>query len=105
MGWSFALKSATTIPMTQRRSTAVRGAGYPKTNLDNTAALVGGFLVIGGCAWQPGAFVNPSRNAAEQQQDLADRSTKAERLPLPYARSADDFEQISLCALAPSSAR
>jgi hypothetical protein len=40
----------------------------------DSAVIVVGLLLIGGCNR---AYVNPIRNAAEQQQDLADCTTKA----------------------------
>jgi len=42
-----------------------------------------GLLLIVGCASHH-VFVNPTRNAAEQQEDLADCTVKAEKQPLRY---------------------
>jgi hypothetical protein len=47
----------------------------------DSAVIVMGLLLIGGCGR---VYVNPTRNAAEQQQDLAECTTKADRQPLRY---------------------
>ena len=50
----------------------------------DSVVTIGGFLLIAGCASQHHVFVNPTRNAVEQQQDLADCTARAEKLPLRY---------------------
>ncbi len=47
----------------------------------DSAVIVVGLLLIGGC---DRVFVNPTRNAVEQQQDLAHCAATANQLPLRY---------------------
>ncbi len=46
----------------------------------DSVVAIGGLLLIVGCASHH-VFVNPTRNAAEQQEDLADCTVKAEKQP------------------------
>jgi len=47
----------------------------------DSAVIIVGLLLIGGCGRM---YVNPARNAAEQKQDLADCTAKADQQPLRY---------------------
>jgi len=47
----------------------------------DSAVIIVGLLLIGGCGRM---YVNPARNAAEQKQDLADCTAKANQQPLRY---------------------
>ena len=50
----------------------------------DSVVTIRGLLLIAGCASQPAMFVHPTRNAVEQQQDLADCTARAEQQPLRY---------------------
>ena len=55
----------------------------------DSVVTIGGLLLIAGCASQHAMFVNPTRNAVEQQQDLADCTARAEQQPVPSTYSSD----------------